>query len=421
MPRPAAPRVLWIPVAAAVLVQAILLATVTPEIAVDSASYLAQAESLAASGSARNALGEPDTVRTPGYPLYLAAFLFAHAGVDGAIVGQRVLWILVVAASTWICFRLTASATAAVVTGLIVALDLPALQGTSSVLTETLATVLVGAAVWQAYRVDGVSAAIAAGILAAFTALVRPVAILLAVPLALAIAIAGTRAYRLRAAIIIVVTSLAITSAWIARNYLQTGVATFSSISSVNLLMFRAAGTLAIRDPGGIDVNIQRRQAELENAACRAAEARFGRLCAAVPMTDRASLYGELAWPILIADPVAVAMQAGRAAVMIMFGGGANLLSRASGMSESAARLLALGYTLPLAGLAALGIAYWRRIDRLAAWLMVLTILYLVVMALGAEAYSRFRVPFLPLYAMLAGGGAAALAERWTRRTPLTH
>ena len=59
-----------------------------------------------------------------------------------------------------------------------------------------------------------------------------------------------------------------------------------------------------------------------------------------------------------------------------------------------------------------------RRVDRLAAWLMVLAIAYLVVMALGVEAYSRFRVPFLPLYAMLAGGGAAALAERWTRRTP---
>ena len=47
--------------------------------------------------------------------------------------------------------------------------------------------------------------------------------------------------------------------------------------------------------------------------------------------------------------------------------------------------------------------------------LMLLTIAYLVVMSLGVEAYSRFRVPFLPLYAMLAGGGAAALAERWRR------
>jgi hypothetical protein len=43
---------------------------------------------------------------------------------------------------------------------------------------------------------------------------------------------------------------------------------------------------------------------------------------------------------------------------------------------------------------------------------MLLTVLYFVVMSLGAEAYSRFRVPILPLYAMLAGGGAAALARR---------
>ena len=41
----------------------------------------------------------------------------------------------------------------------------------------------------------------------------------------------------------------------------------------------------------------------------------------------------------------------------------------------------------------------------------MLTVIYFVTMSLGAEAYSRFRVPFLPLYAMLAGGGAAALAR----------
>ena len=40
-------------------------------------------------------------------------------------------------------------------------------------------------------------------------------------------------------------------------------------------------------------------------------------------------------------------------------------------------------------------------------------------MPLGAEAYSRFRVPFLPLYAMLAGGGAAALADQWIPGKPM--
>src|SRR5262245_26057690 len=90
-----APRVLWIPVAVAVLIHALLSFTTEPEIVFDSPSYMAQAESLARSGEARNAAGEPDTVRTPGYPLFLAAFLVTPAGYAGAVAVQRLLWALV--------------------------------------------------------------------------------------------------------------------------------------------------------------------------------------------------------------------------------------------------------------------------------------------------------------------------------------
>jgi len=83
------------------------------------------------------------------------------------------------------------------------------------------------------------------------------------------------------------------------------------------------------------------------------------------------------------------------------------MMSGITGLAESTTRLIAFAYTVPLAILAVLGTGYWRRVDRLAMWLMLLTSAYFVMMALGVEAYSRFRVPFLPLYAMLAGGGAA--------------
>jgi len=414
--------VLWIPVAVAVLIQALLFVSFEPEIAPDSRLYMAPAESLASRAAALNPLGEPDTIITPGYPLYLAAFLLSPLGYPGAIAGQRLLWIVVVAATTCLSFRLTRNAIVAVVAGLITAIDLPALQATNSILAETVATIFVAAAARQAYRSAGsrrIAIAVGAGALAGAAALVRPVAILLGAVLALAIVLAGSRASRIRAATIVLVVSLAPVLAWTVRNYLQAGVATFSSLSSKNLLLFRAAGTLAIRDPGGIDANLPRRQAELKQAACREVEARFGRPCESVPIAERATLYTGLAMPIILGDPGGTAMQASRAFVMILFGGGASMLADLTGLSESGARLVALAYTVPLALLAAIGALYWWRVDRLAAVVMLLTIAYLVVVPLGAEAYSRFRVPFLPLYAMLAGGGAAALADRWIPDKPM--
>jgi len=393
-----------------VLVQALLFFTLEPEIAFDSASYMTQAESIASTGAARNAVGEPDTVRTPGYPLFLAAFLAAHLGYTGAIAAQHVLWVFVVAGITWLSFRVTRSRTVAVAAGLIAAIDLPALQATNAILTETWATVFVSLAAWQAYRsakTGTVIDAVIAGLFAGAAALVRPVAILLGVPLAMAILLAGARESRIRVAAALLIASFAIPATWTARNYVQTGVVTFSSIGGIDLLLYRAAGTLAIRDPGGLDANFPRRQAELDAVACRAAEQRFGRPCESIPITQRATLYSGLAIPILLADPIGVVMVASRAVVMIMFGGGANMMSGITGLAESTTRLIAFAYTVPLAILAVLGTGYWRRVDRLAMWLMLLTSAYFVMMALGVEAYSRFRVPFLPLYAMLAGGGAA--------------
>jgi hypothetical protein len=304
---------------------------------------------------------------------------------------------------------------AAVGAGVITAVDLPALQAVNSILTETVAAILVGAAVWQAYRAAGTASwasAFAAGMLAGLSALVRPVAILLGVALAAAVMLTGARHVRVRAATIMLAASLVIPAAWVARNYSQAGVATFSSIGNINLLLYRAAGTLAIRDTGGIDANLVRRQGELSAAACTVAEARFGRPCASVPIALRATVYDDIALPIILGDPVATAWQGARAFVMIVFGGGASMLARIAGISEPAARLIAFAYTVPLALLACLGAAYWWRIDRVAAALMLAVIAYLLVMSLGVEAYSRFRVPFLPLYAVLAGGGMSALATR---------
>jgi hypothetical protein len=200
--------------------------------------------------------------------------------------------------------------------------------------------------------------------------------------------------------------------AWTIRNARQTGVAHLSSLAGINLLHFRAAGTLAVRDPGGIDANLLRRREELERRICAGLEAHYQRPCADISWAQRSGPYADLAWPIILGDPIATSRQAVRALGMIVFGGSASLLAEVSGLSEPAARVVSLVYTVPLAILALLGIPYWWRRDRAFALLVLLVLAYMFGMALGAEAYSRFRVPVIALYAILCGGGAALSHDR---------
>jgi hypothetical protein len=291
-------------------------------------------------------------------------------------------------------------------------------QSSISVLSETLAAATLAGAVGCTFMATRTAVppavvrwAVLAGILAGATALVRPIAMLLGVPLAMAIVIGADRRRRFIAAGALLAASAVLPAFWIARNARETGVATLSSLAGINLLQHRAAGTLAIRDPGGLDANLLRRREELEQRACRQLEADYQRPCASLSWAQRSGQYAATALPVIFGDPIATGRQAARGLAMIVFGGGASLLSELTGINESVARLVPLAYTVPLAVLAVLGVPYWWRRDRALAWLVLLVITYMFGMAMGAEAYSRFRVPVIALYAILCGGGVASLRE----------
>ena len=414
-------RALWVVLAVAVALHALLAITVVPRFEVDSAFYRAQAENLVAVGSSLDANGQPETRYTPGYPLFLAFFLQIGLGYTGAMVAQHLLWIALVATAMLLVFRGSQSVQAAAVAGLITALDLPGIQASVSVLSETLAAATVTASVVCAYRsmraktfATAVRFAAAAGVMAGVTALVRPIAVALGVPLAISILIGADRRWRLASAAVLLVMFSILPIAWTVRNARQTGVAHLSSLAGINLLHFRAAGTLAIRDPGGIDANLVRRREELELVACRNLEAAYQRPCDSLSWAERSREYATVAWPIILSDPAASVRQAARGLGMIVLGGSANLLSEVTGLSERVTRMIGVAYTVPLALLAILGIPYWWKRDRAFAALVVLVVSYMFGMALGAEAYSRFRVPVIALYAILCGGGAATLRDAFS-------
>lgn len=422
-------RQFWLPLSIAIVLHTVLAVSVAPRFEIDSAFYRAQAENLVKVGASLDKDGQPETRYTPGYPVFLAAFLALGLGYPGAMAAQHLIWVALTAAVIWLVMHTSKSVLAASVAGLITTLDLPGVQASISVLSETLAAATLTAAVFATFismrsatASGGVGWAMLAGLLAGATALVRPIAILLGVPLALAIVIGDLsaearsakvdRRWRLAAAGSLLVVFAILPVSWTVRNARQTGVATLSSLAGINLLHFRAAGTLAIRDAGGIDANLFRRREELEQQACRNLEAAHQRPCATLSWAERSREYSRVAWPVILGDPIASARQAARALGMIVLGGSASLLAEVSGISEPAARTVSLLYTVPLALLAVLGLPYWWRRDRAFALLVLLVLAYMFGMALGAEAYSRFRVPVIVLYAILCGGGAALLRDK---------
>ena len=409
-------RTLWPVIALAVGLHAVLAITVPPRFETDSAFYRAQAENLVSRGASLDVNGQPETRYTPGYPLFLSVFLGSGLGYTGAMAAQHLIWIALVATAIVVVLRISGSALAAAVAGVITTLDLPGVQASISVLSETLAAATVTASALCAYRSirantpsSALRFAIAAGALAGATALVRPIAVALGVPLAIAIAIFADRRWRVQSAAALLLVFSILPILWTVRNARQTGVAHLSSLAGINLLEFRAAGTLAIRDPGGIDANLVRRREELERVACGKLEAQYQRRCDELSWAQRSSEYSSVAWPIILGDPLASARQALRALAMIVLGGGANLLSEVTGLSERVTRMISVAYTAPLALLALLGIPYWWRRDRAFATVVVLVLLYMIGMALGAEAYSRFRVPVIVMYAILCAGGVAQI------------
>jgi hypothetical protein len=408
----------------AAVLHALLAIWVAPRFEPDSALYGAPAESLAARGAAEDASGALETRVTPGYPLFLALFLKSGAGYEGAVVAQHLLWVLIVAATTWLVMQATRKPTLATGAGLITTLDLPRIQSSFSILSETLAAATVMAAVcsvFLAVRANRATSALSwsllAGIAGGITAMVRPIAIAFGVPLAIAILIGADQRWRVRAAALLIAAFAVLPIVWTARNARQTGVATFSSLAGINLLHYRAAATLAIRQPGGIDANLIKQRELLEQQACERLTIKYGRDCASIPWEHRSSTYSEIAWPIILGDPLASFQQAARALGMILLGGGASLLSEVTGISESAARLVCLAYTAPLALLFMAGIPYWWQRDRALTCLLLLVLGYMIGMALGVEAYSRFRVPVIALYGIVCAGGIGLLANRVAARS----
>jgi len=418
---PPAGRVALIPVMLSLCLNVASFVLFKDHMMSDSDGYLAPVSGLMAERAFHDASGRPETERTPGYPIFLAALFSLSLGTRAAVLAQHLILLVLVGVTASMTYRVCGSRVAATTAGVLLALDLPSIEAANTVLSETVMTAAVLAAVWQTYRAATgepprlARHAAAAGLLWGGAVLIRPVALFYGAPRALFFLLAAGRGRGLRAACAALLAFCVFPGCWILRNYRLTRHATISTISGQGMLLFRAAGALAADDPGDFDANLTRRQRELEKRACADLERMTGRSCGELSMLDREAYYFKLGIGVILRAPGGYVKEALREFLMIVFGGGADLIVRAARISARAAQGACLFFTVPVAALALSGLRYWFARDRAMFWLLLLTVGYFFVVPAGAEAYSRFRVPVMPLYAMLAGGGMARLRDRGSR------
>jgi len=407
--------VLWIALALGVFTHSAYLVLDHQHYGVDTPSYLIPADNLLHGQGFTNELHHPEIRRTPGYPFLLAIFRVAPLRVEDLVLVQHALCVLLIVAVAAIALRIADNLVVTLIAASALSLDLATLRIANLLLTEITSTALIALAGWTLYqgmrqRANRVLLSAAAGALGGCAALVRPVGILYFVPLSICLLLELKR--RALVPILVLVTSfLLLPLLWAARNFVEADYFGISTIGAEDILYYRAAGTLAIQQPGKYFDNILRVRGVLIQQTCAELELSYERDCSQVTESQKASYCTHKGLNIVLRNPLSYLKSTLLALAYIVFGGGAEALSRISSVGPRLSEYVVLFFTVPEACLAIAGCWYWYRRDRNLCYLLVLTVGYFLIISAGAEAYSRFKVPVMPMYALLIGGGAAQITD----------
>lgn len=366
--------------------------------------------------------GQPEILRTPGYPLFLACFERASLGPRFAVAAQHLLVVMMALALLLALWRRDRAV--ALAASMIAALDPASVYWANLVVSETLFSAAVLAAILLLRRHLDVSradppvegsgrAGMMAGMLVGLAVMIRPVATYWAIPLAVVVCVRSRRAAPV---VWFLVAALIVPSAWVLRNRVETGEVTLSSIDGINLLFWRGAGALAMESSGftfnPLADGEQRYRDRLyryeQPRLNRIADARWGSLSDA----QRAGEFRRMGAQILRQHPRGAVASAANGALNLLFDAPLDLASvYASPLRELLLATMFL-FTSALLLLSFVGLRSLFAAEPWFAWLLTVSVLYFVVVSAGPEADSRFRTPIAPLQAVAAGAGIVALARR---------
>ncbi len=398
----------------------------------DSGTYTKLAEGILDFHSFRT---EPDSApeihRTPGYPAFLAGVYLISQSPLAVSVTQVLISALTAILVVWIAYHVaqsiasqkpTASVAgisrrAGLLAGILFAFDPVSAGYTCLVLTEHLFGVLLTCttAIFifgisnQSQRTDTPTCASRSllisvslsGFLTALNTLIRPIGLLLGfaqLPY-LWCKMRYRRAF-IRTAALLLICSLLFPALWILRNGLATGAYTLSDIGSVNLYFYRAAAVIAEIENRPFHIV----QEELRKNTQHQVQQRD------LSRSEVLDYMNQNAAQILISHPFLTVKHAAIGVSRMLLGPGRSLFQQILGVSASDYVFPFLGWSLfHLIVVYLLTLRYLLTNKQEERWLFIGTIVYFCLLSAGPEAYSRFRVPLMPLFCIMAGLGGTGL------------
>jgi hypothetical protein len=373
--------------------------------------------------------GSTEVLRTPGYPLFLALM----RGLRMAVAVQAVIG---AALCVLIGFFVSAywGLAAGSIAETLLALDIPSIVQGSRILSDVLFQALLAAAVILQlcviarglYDSRAVAVSVGGALLLAVAILVRPVGVLLPLlaPISFLILPRIRRRSRIALCLVMFAIPATVTVGWMARNAKGTGVWTLSTDVAIDLYYFKAGGVVWYRSHEDF-IAVQGKLAR-----------NLGRMNASGYPDTPASLEPQMnsqSLQIFLHDPVATLIMTLRSLIWLALVPDRGSLNELLETNAGADSYLAASATLRarirqllrsplLAALVALQevliVFTWfgvtralvsirgRPIREVALVLVPFCVaLVMLIMAAGAEAYARYRMPAAPLLAILAGIG----------------
>jgi 4-amino-4-deoxy-L-arabinose transferase-like glycosyltransferase len=390
----------------------------------DSATYIAPARSMLAGHGFTRDGRTPETFRTPGYPLALMPFIAASPNFAAIVVILQHLLNALLAMAIYLFARQRFSRFVAFAAAAVFAIDPSTIHYANKVLTETLFTLLLFALVWafagppdRGRSANEIASGAPApspaafqlllGLLCGVLVLIRPLAILYFVVLAVLFAF-----WRRRGITLFVIASLVLPLAWAARNRARTGVFSIADVAGVNMLLHRAAPALAIFDDYDFAEALHDRQEELSSAADEEIAMRYHVDPAEITPAMHAKYFGRIGRRIALQHPLGLALLHVRGVLVNLFDSDWDAFAILSRVPATLVQLVLVAWTHLVTFLAIFGLIVMRRRDARLAALFALTIAYFIVLSAGSEAESRFRVPVVPLMAIAAACGAERIGGR---------